>query len=187
MGTDNDGMFNVDEGADISAAIHQALGYASVCWDGPGPLGVFQSEKAHDAALKLEAYLFPAAHAPRGHEPVGPEAEPFLRSVFGDATVDKYKARNSLGILPGDTVSESDTNRITGSINSIDDAPEFWHGLTHWGAATDVSSTRTVGSAIQMRDGHGVISLDSHEYEIAADELRKWRDLLNVATARGAL
>jgi hypothetical protein len=41
----------------IDAAIHQAIGAASVCWENPAGAGVFLSERAHSIAQQLRADL----------------------------------------------------------------------------------------------------------------------------------
>lgn len=38
---------------DIEAAIHQAIGAASMCWEKP-PEGVFDSDRAHEISLVLQ-------------------------------------------------------------------------------------------------------------------------------------
>jgi hypothetical protein len=206
------GEFTIEEGADISAAIHQALGYASVCWD-DGPSGVFQSEKAHDAALKLEAYLFPAAHASAGAPDrlarlrttsaetiadVGAIERPVTSGIFGGAYGHEDDERDTARPVTGSPIEDnlskataewgiSDMGRITGAQRTIDQDPEFWHGLTLWGSATDVASTRDCGWAAQIRDSHVQFMFNDNEFEVPAEEARRLRDLLNVATARGAL
>lgn len=69
---------------------------------------------------------------------------------------------------------------------AIDEDPEFFHGLTLW----------TTSISMQMRDNGAALvirpeAVISSEYGSPAildkPELRRIRDLLNVATARGAL
>lgn len=47
----------IAEAADLSEAVHLALGEASTCWDNLAGAGVFQSERAREIALELEAWI----------------------------------------------------------------------------------------------------------------------------------
>ena len=49
-------IFNWPDDFPIDDAVGEAMGYASMCWD-PAPEGVFDSERASDAADELVAFL----------------------------------------------------------------------------------------------------------------------------------
>lgn len=48
--------FEIDKTSDLDSAIHQTLGFASVCWT-ESPTGIFESEQCHNAALKLKEWI----------------------------------------------------------------------------------------------------------------------------------
>lgn len=70
------------------------------------------------------------------------------------------------------------------TLKAIGDDPEFFHGLTMWG---DEWSAQIRDDEVILYFAHGDASPGGTEYAIDAEEARRLRDLLNVATARGAL
>ncbi len=46
----------LDKAVDLSSAIHQTVGFASMCWL-ETPKGVFDSDGAHSAANQLEKWI----------------------------------------------------------------------------------------------------------------------------------
>jgi hypothetical protein len=47
----------LDAAPNLEAAIHQTVGFASVCWENLEGTGVFDSDNAHEAALQLQAWI----------------------------------------------------------------------------------------------------------------------------------
>jgi hypothetical protein len=66
---------------------------------------------------------------------------------------------------------------------AIDTDPEFFHGLTFWGTAVNVQIQEfDTGTTVALRDSDGDSIL-----ALPADDARRLRDLLNLATTRGYL
>lgn len=195
---------DADTELDRTGAIHQAMGFASVCWT-ERPTGVFDSTKCHEAALELERFLFPGQgidapdtvampyveveeHAPRGYEPLRSfdldiPSHAAAQRLLDGGVVHGYEFRDDHPANPQAMPVEPRVAQTT-----IDEEPEFWHGLTMWGGGYDVSSKKEIGSAFQVRaGGHMAVSIDGHDFEIDRLQVLRLRDLLNVATARGAL
>jgi hypothetical protein len=75
---------------------------------------------------------------------------------------------------------------------SIDADPEFFHGLTIWcGNPTAIRVSAQIRDAGQLAVYVGPAAQrsteDNHPVILPADDARRLRDLLNVATARGML
>ncbi len=72
---------------------------------------------------------------------------------------------------------------------SIDNDPEFFHGLTFWGEKVS-AQVREASSAEEYLTGlvvHPLGTPEGEEVFLPMPDARRLRDLLNVATARGFL
>lgn len=72
------------------------------------------------------------------------------------------------------------------NLTAIDDDPEFFHGLTVWTSSLSMQ-IRDMSVALHVKEDAMRSSEAGNPVILDRTEARRVRDLLNVATARGAL